>query len=33
MTGKGHDYQVIVTWTGNLREGTASYTAYSRTTM
>src|SRR5215203_2236312 len=29
-TGKGHDYQVIVTWTGNLGEGTASYTAYSR---
>ena len=30
MTGKRHDYQVIVTWTGNLGEGTASYTAYSR---
>jgi organic hydroperoxide reductase OsmC/OhrA len=30
VTGKRHDYQVIVTWTGNLGEGTASYTAYSR---
>ena len=30
MTGKRHDYQVIVSWTGNLGEGTASYTAYSR---
>src|SRR5829696_1972112 len=30
MTGRGHDYKVIVTWTGNLGEGTASYTAYSR---
>ena len=29
-TGKRHDYQVVVTWTGNLGEGTASYTAYSR---
>ena len=23
MTGKRHDYQVIVTWTGNLGDGTA----------
>ena len=30
MTGKRHDYQVIVTWIGNLGEGTAGYTAYSR---
>lgn len=30
MTCKRHDYQVIVTWTGNLGEGTASYTVYSR---
>jgi len=30
VTGKRHDYQVIVTWTGNLGKGTASYTAYSR---
>ena len=30
MTGKRHDYQVIVTWAGNLGEGTASYAAYSR---
>jgi hypothetical protein len=30
VTGKRHDYQVIVTWTGNLGEGTASHTAYSR---
>jgi organic hydroperoxide reductase OsmC/OhrA len=29
VTGKRHGYQVIVTWTGNLGEGTASYTAYS----
>jgi organic hydroperoxide reductase OsmC/OhrA len=30
VTGKRHDYQVIVSWTGNLGEGTASYMAYSR---
>jgi len=30
VTGKRHDYQVSVTWTGNLGEGTASHTAYSR---
>jgi organic hydroperoxide reductase OsmC/OhrA len=30
VTGKRHDYQMVVTWTGNLGEGTASYAAYSR---
>jgi hypothetical protein len=30
VTGKRHEYQVVVTWTGNLGEGTASYAAYSR---
>ena len=30
MTGKRHEYQVVVTWTGNLGEGTARYAAYSR---
>lgn len=28
--GKEHSYQVNVSWTGNLGEGTASYRAYSR---
>jgi hypothetical protein len=30
VTGKRHEYQVVVTWTGNLGEGTARYAAYSR---
>lgn len=30
MTGKRHGYQAIVTWAGNLGEGTGSYAAYSR---